>query len=391
MFYVGIDVASDKHDFSIVDGKGKIVVANATFANDCDGFEFLLSSIRKQCKCFENVKIGLEATGHYSNNLLAFLCKKGFVVKVYNPLQVNLARKGQTLRKLKTDKADAQAIAKMLFAGNDEAYAPPREEIAELKALTRHRSRMVRMRAKLKISVKRLVTILFPELNSAFDSVHQVSCYAMMLEFPTIKAVSECHLTKLSNLLTKSSRGRFGREKAEEIKALARKSIGTNSVSVGFELQQTIRIIQNLQEEIKMLENLIEGVMDKINSPILTIPGISYTLGSVIISEIGDIHNFATPAKLLAFAGLEPSSYQSGKFTAGNTPMVKRGSTYLRFALLSAARLVSKNDETFKAYADKKRSENKHYFVIMSHVGKKLVRVIHHLLTTDTAFKTPAV
>jgi len=126
--------------------------------------------------------------------------------------------------------------------------------------------------------------------------------------------------------------------------------------------------------------------MEEIDSPILTIPGISYTLGAIIIAEIGDITNFDTPAKLLAFAGLEPSTYQSGNFTAGKTPMVKRGSSYLRWALLNAARLVAMRDETFKLYCQKKKSEGKHHFVVMSHVGKKLVRVVFQLLKTNNAF-----
>lgn len=208
----------------------------------------------------------------------------------------------------------------------------------------------------------------------------------MLLEFPTAKAVSECHLTKLTNLLALNSNGHYGKEKAVLIRELAVKSIGSDSISVGFELQQTIRLINNLQEEINILDKHIKTVMEEIDSPILTIPGISYTLGAIIIAEIGDITNFDTPAKLLAFAGLEPSTYQSGNFTAGKTPMVKRGSTYLRWALLNAARLVSMRDETFKLYCQKKKSEGKHHFVVMSHVGKKLVRVVFQLLKTNNAF-----
>ena len=105
--------------------------------------------------------------------------------------------------------------------------------------------------------------------------------------------------------------------------------------------------------------------MKEIASPILTAPGISYTLGAIIFAEIGDIANFQNSAKKLAFAGLEPSTYQSGKFTAGNTPMVKRGSTYLRWAFLNAARLVSIRDATFNAYCRKKKAEGKHHNVAM--------------------------
>ncbi|WP_322977037.1 IS110 family transposase [Clostridium kluyveri] len=97
------------------------------------------------------------------------------------------------------------------------------------------------------------------------------------------------------------------------------------------------------------------------------------------MAEIGDIKRFTTPCKLLAFAGLDPSTYQSGKYTASHTPMVKRGSAYLRWAILMAGRTVSMRDATFSAYLSKKQSEGKHYYVAMSHVAKKLIRVIFHL------------
>lgn len=171
-----------------------------------------------------------------------------------------------------------------------------------------------------------------------------------------------------------------------ELKKLASKSIGLDSISTGFELQQTLRLIDNVQLEIELLDKHIKSIMKKINSPILSIPGISYTLGAIIIAEIGDISNFSNPSKLLAYTGLEPSTYQSGKFSASKTPMVKRGSTYLRWAFLYAARLVAMRDPVFNNYCANKKSEGKHHNVAMSHVAKKLVRVVYKLLKTNTVF-----
>lgn len=386
MLFLGIDIASKKHDCCIIGENSEVLAPVFSFENNAAGFDFLLNTVRTHCHDFKEVKVGLEATGHYSNNLISFLQDKGFCLTVFNPLQVNLYRKAQTLRKTKTDKADARFLAQILITSEQATYAPQSPEIAELKALVRHRFRLVSLRTRLKVSVSRLVAILFPELPDVVSTIHQASAYALLLEYPTAKSISDCHLTKLTNLLHKSSGKHYDRDKALEIKALAAKSIGTNSVAVGFELQQTIRLIGNLRDEIKLLDSHIKKLMLEIDSPILTIPGISYTLGSIIIAEIGDINNFQTPAKLLAFAGLEPSTHQSGNFRATDTPMVKRGSSYLRWALLQAARLVAINDETFKQYATKKEQEGKHYFVVMSHVGKKLVRVIHHLLKYNVKF-----
>lgn len=85
---------------------------------------------------------------------------------------------------------------------------------------------------------------------------------------------------------------------------------------------------------------------------------------------------FDSPAKLLAFSGLDPSIYQSGKFYSTHSVMVNHGSKYLRFALINAARMVCMNDVTFNDLKEKKLSEGKHYRVTLGHVAKKLIRVI---------------
>lgn len=388
MLYIGIDVASAKHDCCIINGDGTVLNSNFTFTNNREGFDFFYDTVVSFLpnKKLLDARIGLESTGHYSTNLTNFLKAKGFEITTFNPLHVNLYRKGQTLRKTKTDKTDARFLAIMLFSDDSKSYTPVSYQISELKSLVRHRFRLISLRSRLKISISRLVTILFPELHSLVWSIHQASSYALLLKYPTAKEIAQCHLTKLTNLIAENSKGHYGREKAIQLRELAVKSIGSNSLSVSFELQQTIRLIYNFQEEINILDQQIKAIMKDINPPILTIPGISYTIGAIILAEIGDISNFATPAKLLAFAGLEPSTYQSGKFNAGNTPMVKRGSTYLRWAFLVAARLVAMRDTTFKEYCCKKKTEGKHYTVAMSHVGKKLVRVVFHLLKTNSSF-----
>lgn len=127
------------------------------------------------------------------------------------------------------------------------------------------------------------------------------------------------------------------------------------------------------------------------DSPILSIPGISFRTAGSILAEIGDISKFDSPAKLLAFAGLDPSMYQSGKFFSTHSVMVKRGSKYLRFALMTAARMVCMNDVTFNEFKNKKMSEGKHYMVAMGHVAKKLVRVIYYLLKTNSKYEASKV
>ena len=388
MLFVGIDVAKCKHDCCIIDSDGTIYTDSLSITNSKEGFESLYDLIISilNSNDISNVKIGLESTGHYSNNITNYLYSKGFQVHILNPLATNLFRKAHTLRKTKTDKTDAKVIATMLFTDESKSYSPSSYQIQELKSLTRHRYRLVGYRTKLKISITRLIDIVFPELTNLVWSIHQNSSYALLLELPSPNNVASCNLTKLTNILSKASKGKYGKEKALALKELASNSIGSSNRSTAFELQQTIRLIQSVQLEIDALDKQIKLVIDELNTPLITIPGIGYTLASIILAEIGDIDRFTTPAKLLAYAGMEPSTYQSGKYNASNTPMVKRGSTYLRWAIMQAARLVCMRDDTFAVYMAKKRSEGKHYLVAQSHVAKKLLRVIFYLLKTNTAF-----
>ena len=391
MIYVGIDVAKDKHDCFAMNSDGEILIEKLTITNNLDGFETLYNSLMNFSDSLDNIKVGLEATGHYSNNILNFLTEKGFNIYLINPLQTNLYVKGQSLRKTKTDKLDAHVIATMLVSDNLKPYIPVSYHISELKSLTRHRFRLVKENSKFKTSLVRLVDIVFPELPKIVSSVAQKSCLALLYELPSAKDIAECNLTHLTHLLSDNSNKKFDREKALQIRDLARKSIGLNSNSVSFELKQTISIIQFIQEQLDDVEKRIKEILKEINSPILTIPGISFKTAGSILAEIGDISRFDSPAKLLAFAGLDPSMYQSGKFFSTHSVMVKRGSKYLRFALMTAARMVCLNDSTFNAFKDRKMDEGKHYMVAMGHVAKKLVRVIYYLLKTNNVYQASKV
>ncbi len=391
MIYVGIDVAKDKHDCFAMNSDGEILIEKLTITNNLDGFETLYNSLMNFSDSLDNIKVGLEATGHYSNNILNFLTEKGFNIYLINPLQTNLYVKGQSLRKTKTDKLDAHVIATMLVSDNLKPYIPVSYHISELKSLTRHRFRLVKENSKFKTSLVRLVDIVFPELPKIVSSVAQKSCLALLYELPSAKDIAECNLTHLTHLLSDNSYKHFGRDKAIQIRDLARNSIGLNSNSVSFELKQTISIIQFIQEQLDDVEKRIKQILKEINSPILTIPGISFKTAGSILAEIGDISRFDSPAKLLAFAGLDPSMYQSGKFFSTHSVMVKRGSKYLRFALMTAARMVCLNDSTFNAFKDRKMDEGKHYMVAMGHVAKKLVRVIYYLLKTNNVYQASKV
>ena len=380
MICVGIDVAKDKHDCFILNSEGEVLADAFTIPNNMDGFDLLLQTIRSVSSPQDKIKVGLEATGHYSYNILGFLLDNGLDSFVINPLHTNLYRKSLSLRKTKTDRVDARIIATMLMSDVDlKSYTDTAYHNEELKSLTRYRFDKVKERAKLKISISRLVCILFPELEKLVPTLHIPSVYALLSEFPGAKQIADAHLTRLKSLLECASRGHYGREQAVEIRDAAKVSIGSRIPAKSLELQHTIRLIHELDTEIAEIEAAIQNIMEELHSPITTIPGIGLRMGAMILAEVGDFSNFDSPDKILAYAGLSPSTYQSGQLNNCYAHMEKRGSKYLRFAIFNATKYVCHWDPVFADYLAKKRAEGKHYNVAISHAAKKLVRVIYAL------------
>ena len=388
MIYVGIDVAKNKHDCCILGSDGEILFSPFTIQNTLQGFDELYEKIWSLTQDFKEIKVGLEATGHYHLNLLRSLLDNGLASYVINPLHTNLFRKGQSLRKTKTDKVDAASIAMMLMTDRTlKPYSDTSYHNEELKSLTRYRFDKVQERAKLKTSVSRLVTILFPELEKMVSTLHTASVYTLLSEFPGASFIATAHLTRLKHLLYEASKGHYGRDEAISIREAAISSVGSIMPAKSMELKHTIHLIEVLSEEIDEIEAAINSIMDTLDSPITTIPGIKNRMGAMIIAEIGDFSRFDNAEQILAYAGLSPSTYQSGQLTSSYAHMEKRGSRYLRYALFNATQYVCIWDPTFNTYLAKKRAEGKHYYVAISHACKKLVRLIYRMQLTGEQYR----
>ncbi len=391
MICVGIDVAKDKHDCFILSSEGEVLADVFTIPNNAEGFDKLLQTIRSCTSPTGKIKVGLEATGHYSYNILGFLLEKGLATFVINPLHANLYRKSLSLRRTKTDRIDARTIATMLMSDVDlKSYTDISYHNEELKSLTRYRFDKVKERAKLKSSISRLVCILFPELEKLVPTLHMASVYALLLEYPGAKQLAGANLTHLKAVLHDASKGRYGRDRAVELREAARNSIGSCMPAKSLELKHTIQLIRVLDAEIEEIEAEIERLMEQIQSPITSIPGIGTRMGAMILAEVGDFSNFDSADKVLAYAGLSPSIYQSGQMNNCHSHMEKRGSRYLRYAIFNATKYVCHWDPTFAAYLAKKRSEGKHYNVAISHAAKKLVRLIYAMEKSGQPYRPVA-
>ncbi len=385
MIYLGIDIAKLNHFASALSSDGEILIEPFQFSNDNDGFHLLLSKLEGLDK--DSIIIGLESTAHYGNNLVRYLVAKNYKVCVLNPLQTSSMRKNN-IRKTKTDKVDTFIIYKTLMMQDSFRFVSYYDlDLMDLKSLGRFRQKTIKQRTRLKIQLTAYVDEVFPELQYFFKSgLHQKTVYALLKEAPTPEAIASMHMTHLAHLLKSHSHGHFDKEMAQQLRVLAQKSVGANDSALSIQITHTISQIELLNDQLKKIENEMTEIMKFNDSVIMTIPGIGYVNGGMILGEIGDIHRFSNPNKLLAYAGLDPSVYQSGNFQAKKTKMSKRGSKTLRYALINAAHNVVKNNSTFLAYYDAKRAEGRAHYNALGHCAGKLVRVIWKMLSDEVEF-----
>lgn len=384
MIYVGIDVAKETHVAAAMNTDGVMLLEPFAFQNDHEGFQLLKTKLETLDK--NDLLIGLESTAHYAENLIFFLHAQGYRLAVINPIQTAAVRK-TGIRKTKTDKIDSLLICKTLALNSFRLYSENDVKTLQLKSLCRFRQKLKKSKACLKIQLVSYVDMIFPELQFFFKSgLHIKTCYELLKAYSSPDDIAALHLTKLSNLLSKASRGRFGKEDARSLKSLAASSVGVKNTYISIQITQTIAQIELIESQLDELVQIIGQAMDELDSVIMTVPGIGKLNGAMILGEIGDIHRFSHPSKLLAYAGLDPVVNQSGKFTAKRTRMSKRGSKVLRYALINAAWNVSLNNDTFKRYYDSKIAQGHSHYDALAHTAHKLVRVLFKLLTDNVAF-----
>ena len=385
MLYVGIDIAKLNHFASAISSDGEILIEPFKFTNDNDGFQLLICKLDSFDK--DSIIIGLESTAHYGDNLVRYLVTGNYKVCVLNPIKTSIMRKNN-VRKTKTDKVDTYIICKTLMMQDQLRFVTFFDlDLMNLKALGRFRQKTIKQRTRLKIQLTSYVDEVFPELQYFFKlGLHQKSVYALLKEAPTPEAIASMHMTHLAHLLTVTSHGHFDKAIAQQLRVLAQKSIGANDSALSIQITHTVAQIESLDSQLERVEAEMTDIMKFNDSVINTIPGIGYINGGMILGEIGDIHRFSCPNKLLAYAGLDPSVYQSGNFQAKKNRMSKRGSKVLRYALINAAHNVVKNNSTFKAYYDAKMAEGRSHYNALGHCAGKLVRIIWKIMTDNVKF-----
>ena len=380
MTYIGIDISKYKHDCFICNDTGEVIVENLSFENTKKGFQQFLDLLKSYDN--DNVHIGLEATGHYGLNLKLFLEKNNYTFMEFNPLLVKEFKKSLSLRRTKTDKVDATIICQKLMSVPYKPNSKLFYHKYSIKSLSRLRESLVKQRSKYMIQLTNILDIVFPEFKPFFNNRFSTTSLYLLNKYGDAEKIANMRDFDTPNKL---SRGTFTYAKFAKLKELAKNTIGVSNEIFKIELQTIVSLYNEIDSKINSIDKQISTFIKELNPPTLSIPGIGELTTAVIISEFGDFNKFTNADKLLSFAGLEPSIYQSGTILS-NGKMVKRGSGYLRYSLMNIANVVIRYNPTFYDFYLKKRAEGKCHRVALSHVCKKLLRVIYKLETQNIQF-----
>ena len=390
MLFVGIDIAKRNHEASVIAQDGRVVRKAMRFANSQAGYNKFMDMVRS---LKEPVVFGMEATGHYWLTLYTHLRNDGFTVHVINPIQSDALR-GMYIRKTKTDSVDSVIIADVIRFGRYCETSVEPGDLQAMRELCRQRFYIIDMASDLKRKVIALLDQVFPEYEKLFSDTFGASSMEILSQYTTPEEMLSVSSQQLAEILEKASRGRLGAEKAVEIQNAARNSFGIVMASCSFSLiiRQYIEQICSLEASVDVFDVEIARLLSGFDTQLTTITGVGPTLAAVILSEIGgDIRRFSSPAKLAAYAGVDPTVKQSGDFSGSRMKMSKRGSPYLRRAIWLASTVAAFKDPAIHALYERKRAEGKDHMTVIGHICRKMISIIFAVLRDNTPYVPAAI
>lgn len=385
MYFVGIDISKYKHDCCIISAADQKVVSKVTIKNNKSGFDELLTIINSLSNP-EDIRIGFESTAHYALNLELFLENSLLTFMEVNPVLISEYKKSKTLRRTKTDSVDCESIARWLMTVEYKPHSKGFYHAYSLKSLTRLRDKLIRQRSFYLVKITNVLDHTFPEFKPFFNERLSKTALYLLENYGSAEKMARMNSASYEKLRS-LSRGKFSPQQFLQLKELAANTVGVNNSIFDVELNSLLSLYKSLVKEIDTIEKEINKLIEEVHPHYMSIPGIGPLSAAVIYSEYGDISNFSNPGQMLAFAGIEPGINDSGTESHGGR-MVKRGSSQLRYTLINCCLPLIRFDMTFATYYAKKRGEGKPHRVAITHVAKKLIRVIYALERQDTDFNT---
>ena len=383
MYFVGIDISKYKHDCCIISAADQQIISKFTITNDKDGFEQLLTALNSLSNP-EDIKIGFESTAHYALNLELFLENANHSFMEVNPVLIKEYKKSTTLRRTKTDSVDCESIARWLMTVEYKPHSKGFYHAYSLKSLTRLRDKLIRQRSFYLVKITNVLDHTFPEFKPFFNERLSKTALYLLENYGSAEKMARMNSASYEKLRS-VSRGKFSPQQFLRLKELAVNTVGVNNSIFDVELNSLLSLYKSLVKEIDTIKKEINQLIEEVHPHYMSVPGIGPLSAAVIYSEYGDISNFTNPGQMLAFAGIEPGINESGTESHGGK-MVKRGSSQLRYTLINCCLPLIRFDMTFATYYAKKRGEGKPHRVAITHVAKKLIRVIYALESQDIDF-----
>ena len=383
---VGIDIGKNRHSAVAVSPQGEKIASLASFTNDREGVERLEGHVLKPAGGPRKVLFAMEATGHYWMALYHELVRRGYRGVVLNPIQTHGEARTR-IRKTKTDKRDAEGIARFILTGKAHAARIPDEDTAELRILVRRRHRLVQMKGDIERAAQSLTDRVFPEYDRCLCKPFLISARAMIraVGLSPREIVGQEELTR--EVLARVSRGRLKPERIDALIQRARDSIGTRQAGcvIDDELRATLDLIEDFELQIAEIESELEQRMEAIRSPLPSL-GIGPALAAAIHAESDPASDFPSARQYAAYAGLEPSTYESGAMRGTRTHISKRGSPHLRHALyLSAFSVYRKHEYFHRIYRRFRKKGHKHNDALVV-VTRRLALVVWRMLRDNRPF-----
>lgn len=375
MYLVGLDISKYKHNCFIAT-KSDVPLKEFVFENNSEGFK-LFQKVLSELDQDEEIRIGLESTGHYGTNLKQFIAASGYTYLEFNPYLTHQFSKAMSLRRTKTDKVDAKTISNMLGSADYKTLHTQFYHINELKQLTRDRDDILMNRSKTLVKLTNLLDIIFPEFKPFFNQRLGATALFILKKYKSPARISKFIMQDYECLRTVSY-GRLTYPKFSRLKSLAKDTIGVQSAVYNKRMQTLIRDYEYFNQSLDDIDQEIIQLFSEAKTKLRTIPGLGIIQAATIYAEIGDIHLFSNPQKLIAYVGFDVSISQSG-ISEHHGHIVKRGSPLLRKAIWTYALPSLRYIPTLNDYYHKKKAEGKHHKVALTHVCRKLIRMIHHI------------
>ena len=391
-YFVGIDVSKFKHTCCIIDGDGEIIKKSFDFSNSKEGFDSLIEIFKSIDQSESLFQIVMEATGHYHECLFRYLVANNYLAQIKNPVVIARFKQSEYLDKAKTDNLDALLIAQYASKHPFSPSMLKSYNIERIRRISRAKYFLYQDKERTINHLHRYLDESFPELIPFLRKREDIKRYQgrnffdskttlwFVENFPSAKKFSNAR-SETAEKLRRMSKGAFSLIKFNELRKIAKESIGVAYQETEEIIIQLVQELRNIQERNDRLDQLLEPLIDETAPNLLTVPGIGYRLAGLLISEIGDASQFPSADKIIKFAGLDVRVYQSGTIEKHGA-IRKRGSPLLRYALFQAAEKARIHCPEIAEFYSKKKGEGKHPICALTHTARKILRIVWALLKT---------